>query len=56
MAVNSKPKITFAQPIRDQRNATAALSLEPKTAGKWEWLDDKTLRCLRHLHEDGQQP
>ena len=21
-----------------------------------EWLDDKTLRCLRHLHEDGQQP
>jgi lipoprotein-anchoring transpeptidase ErfK/SrfK len=46
VAVTTKPTITFAQPIRDRRNATAALSMEPKTPGKWEWLDDQRVQFV----------
>ena len=44
ISVKSQPTLTFTQPIRDRRAAVAALSLEPAVSGRWEWVDDKTVR------------
>jgi len=42
--VTAKPTLVFAQPIRDRAAATAALSVDPNIAGKWEWLDDRRVQ------------
>lgn len=44
ISVKSKPTLTFTQPIRDRRAAVAALAVEPAVPGRWEWVDDKTVR------------
>jgi lipoprotein-anchoring transpeptidase ErfK/SrfK len=44
ISIKSKPTLTFTQPIRDRKAAVAALSLEPAIPGRWEWVDDKTVR------------
>jgi len=44
VSVNAKPTVIFAQPIRDRKVATAALSLEPRVPGAWEWLDDQRVQ------------
>ena len=38
--ITAKPIVIFDQPIRDQKKATAALSVNPPIPGRWEWLDD----------------
>jgi lipoprotein-anchoring transpeptidase ErfK/SrfK len=43
ISVKSKPKLTFTQPIRDQKAATAALVVEPPVPGRWNWIDDQTV-------------
>ncbi|MGE3911147.1 MAG: L,D-transpeptidase family protein [Chloroflexota bacterium] len=40
VSAQAKPAIIFEQPIRDRKAALAAISMEPKVPGKWEWVDD----------------
>ena len=44
ISVKSKPTLTFTQPIRDRKAAVAALTVDPPIPGRWEWLDDKSVR------------
>ena len=44
ISVQSQPTLTFTQPIRDRKAAVGALSVEPAVPGRWEWLDDKTVK------------
>lgn len=44
ISVETKPILTFAEPIRDRRAAVAALSVEPAVPGRWEWLDDRSVQ------------
>ena len=46
VSVKAKPIVIFAQPIRDRKVATAALSIEPNTPGRWEWLDDQRVQFV----------
>ncbi|MFN8633995.1 MAG: L,D-transpeptidase family protein [Chloroflexota bacterium] len=46
ISVKSKPTLTFTQPIRDQRAATAALAIEPAVPGRWQWTDDHTVQFV----------
>jgi len=44
ISVKTQPTLTFTQPIRDRKAAVAALSVEPAVPGRWEWVDDKSVR------------
>ena len=44
--VKAKPTVSFTQPIRDRKTATAALSIEPTTPGRWDWLDDQHVQFV----------
>ncbi len=44
VSVQTKPGITFAQPIRDRKVAQAALSIQPAVPGRWVWQDDQTVQ------------
>lgn len=44
--VTAKPILAFAQPIRDRRAATAAISVSPPIPGRWEWLDDRRVQFV----------
>jgi lipoprotein-anchoring transpeptidase ErfK/SrfK len=44
VSVKAKPILTFTQPIRDRKAATAAISLSPAVPGRWEWLDDQRIQ------------
>jgi len=46
VSVKSQPKLTFTQPIRDRKAATAALAVEPNVSGRWNWLDDQTVQFV----------
>jgi lipoprotein-anchoring transpeptidase ErfK/SrfK len=46
VSVQTKPGITFAQPVRDRKAATAALSIEPAIPGRWAWKDDQTVQFM----------
>jgi len=42
--VGARPILTFSHSIRDRRAAQAAISLDPPIAGRWEWIDDTSVR------------
>ena len=44
ISVKAQPSITFTQAIRDKRAAVAALKVEPSIPGKWDWVDEKTVK------------
>jgi len=46
ISVKSKPTLTFTQPIRDRKAATAALVVEPAVPGRWDWLDDQKVQFV----------
>ena len=46
ISVKSQPTLTFTQPIRDRKAATAALSLEPNVPGRWNWIDDQKVQFV----------
>ncbi len=45
-SVGTRPIIVFADPIRDRRVAEGAISVEPPTPGRFEWLDDTQVRFI----------
>jgi hypothetical protein len=46
ISVKSQPTLTFTQPIRDRKAATAALVVEPNIPGRWNWLDDRKVQFV----------
>ena len=42
----ARPMVQFSEPVRDRRAAEAAISLEPKINGRFEWVDEREVRFV----------
>jgi lipoprotein-anchoring transpeptidase ErfK/SrfK len=42
----ARPMVQFSEPVRDRRAAEAAIRLEPKVAGRFEWVDDREVHFV----------
>jgi lipoprotein-anchoring transpeptidase ErfK/SrfK len=46
VSIKARPMVQFNEPVRDRRAAEAAISIEPKVSGRFEWVDDREVRFV----------
>ncbi len=46
VSVKTRPTLVFGEPVRDRRAVQAAIAVEPRTPGRFEWLDDRRVQFV----------